>query len=404
MSEGANKNLPRSSVKTRFRILHCLRAPVGGLFRHVCDLAAAQSSAGHEVAVVCADTGDALTIARLDRLGAKLSHGVHRIAMGRDLGLADARATRSVFGLARSLDIDVVHGHGAKGGAYARLAARMLRARRTPPVCIYTPHGGSLHFDPSSLKGRVLFALERQLEGMTNGIIFESAYSAGRYSAQVGSPKIATRVIANGVGDEDFETAPLDADATDLLFIGELRTLKGVDVLLDAIATVSAVRPVTATIVGDGPDAAAFKAQTQALGLADRVRFPGAMPARAGFKMGRTLIIPSRAESFPYIVLEAAAAQKPLITTRVGGIPEIIGACGTPMLEPGNVAALTAAIFDTLTAQHAADANATALSKRIAQHFSVTGMSADILDFYQVAAAQRHSSANLGTRRLWLSA
>ncbi len=390
-------------MKTGFRILHCLRAPVGGLFRHVCDLAAAQSRAGHEVAVVCADTGNALTNARLDGLAAEISLGVHRVPMGREMGLGDARATRRVLALTRALDIDVVHGHGAKGGAYARLAARLLRVRGTAPLCIYTPHGGSLHFDRTSAKGRFLLALEKRLESMTDAIVFESAYSGRRYADLIGTPRTMVRIVANGVGPADFEPVTLDADATDLLFIGELRQLKGVHVLLDAMGAVASRQSVSATIVGDGCDADVFKAQSQRLGLGDRVRFPGAKTARDAFKMGHTLIVPSLAESFPYIVLEAGAAQKPLITTRVGGIPEIVGCAGTPMLEPGDVPALTAALFDTLAAPAAGAARARALSQRIAASFSVATMTAAVLDVYRSAAVQRRQSEKIRGARLRLS-
>jgi glycosyltransferase involved in cell wall biosynthesis len=391
-------------VKTGFRILHCLRAPVGGLFRHVCDLAAAQSRAGHEVAVICADSGNALTSARLDALNSDISLGVHRVPMGRDMGLGDVRATRSVLKLARRLDIDVLHGHGAKGGAYARLASRLLRVRGAAPLCIYTPHGGSLHFDPASRKGRVLFALEKRLERMTDAIIFESAYSAQRYGEVMGAPSTIMRVVANGVGSADFEPVVRHRDATDLLFIGELRMLKGVDVLLDAVAAIAPKRALTLTVVGDGPDAAAFKAQAQQLGIADRVRFPGAHPAREAFKMGHTLIIPSRAESFPYIVLEAGAAKVPVITTRVGGIPEIIGDSGTPMLDAGSVPALCAAVFDALDAPDVGNVRAAALSERIASTFSVAGMTGAVLDVYRAAATARAADGKIGLTKLRLSA
>jgi hypothetical protein len=68
-------------------ILHCLRAPVGGLFRHVADLASAQAAAGHRVGVLCASGGDALTEARLLALAPFLKLGVHRLQMGRGSAL-----------------------------------------------------------------------------------------------------------------------------------------------------------------------------------------------------------------------------------------------------------------------------------------------------------------------------
>lgn len=379
-------------MQTQFRILHCLRAPVGGLFRHVCDLAVEQSRLGHQVGVVCASTGDALTDARLDALAARLSLGVHRLPMTRDMGLGDARAALQVRSLARRLAVDVVHGHGAKGGAYARLAVAPPRSREIAPLCIYTPHGGSLHFDRSSSKGRVIFALERQLARLTDAILFESAYSAARYTEQVGTPTTSVQVIPNGVGPADFEPIALDADATDLLFVGELRMLKGVDVLLEALARTAAQRPLTATIVGDGPDASVFRSQADAFGIRGSVRFPGALPARKAFKMGRTLVVPSRAESFPYIVLEAGAARKPLITTRVGGIPEIIGDTRTPMLPPGDAAALSAELLEIVAKPSLAERRASDLSARIARMFTIATMSEAVLTVYGALLEDRGRS------------
>ena len=61
------------------------------------------------------------------------------------------------------------------------------------------------------------------------------------------------------------------------------------------------------------------------LGVADRLSFPGVMPFREAMALGRILVVPSRAELLPYVVLEAAAARVPMIATDVGGIPEIFG-------------------------------------------------------------------------------
>jgi glycosyltransferase involved in cell wall biosynthesis len=135
----------------KLRILHCLRAPVGGLFRHVRDLASAQAARGHEVGVVCdGSTGDALTERRLAELVPSLGLGLVRVPMSRNAGPADVRATLAIRSLARKHGVDVLHGHGAKGGVYARLAARSLDRSGRRIASVYTPHGGSLHYDRST--------------------------------------------------------------------------------------------------------------------------------------------------------------------------------------------------------------------------------------------------------------
>ena len=167
--------------------------------------------------------------------------------------------------------------------------------------------------------------------------------------AQVGPPACAARVIPNGVGPDDFTSARASADAADFLFVGELRRLKGIDVMLSALARVRQARPVSAVIVGTGPDAAALKDETSRLGLDDIVSFRHPMPAREAFTLGRVLVVPSRAESFPYIVLEAAAAGLPMLATNVGGIPEIVSGTDTALLPAEDVDALAQAMLECST-------------------------------------------------------
>ena len=132
----------------------------------------------------------------------------------------------------------------------------------------------------------------------------------------------------------DFKLADPRPDATDILFVGELRKIKGVDILLYALAELKLGGPVTATIVGSGPDAERLKAMASALGLDGLVTFAGALPVREAFSLGRVKVVPSLAESFPYVVLDATAAGMPLIATNVGGIPEIVADTDTVLIEP----------------------------------------------------------------------
>ena len=207
----------------------------------------------------------------------------------------------------------------------------------------YTPHGGSLHYDWSSPAGFIYLASERLLMRRTDLFLFESAYGRDVFSAKIGEPGARARVAHNGVTAAEFAPVAADPQATDLVFVGELRVLKGVDVLIEALAMLARDgRRITATIVGEGPDRAAFEAAAATQGQA--IRFVGAKPARAAFALGRLLVVPSRAESLPYIVLEAAAAGLPLIATGVGGIPEIYGPDAGDLVPPGDPAALARAI------------------------------------------------------------
>ena len=373
------------------RIVHCFRAPVGGLFRHVLDLAGAQAAAGHDVGLIADNTAtDELTGQRLAAIAPQLSLGIARIAMPRQPSPADFAAHRAVVAHAAGLALDVLHGHGAKGGAFARLAGRTLKARGQPVKVFYTPHGGTLNYKPGSLKSRIFMGLERIFDPMTDGLIFESAFAARVYGERVGAGRAARLVVHNGLKAQDFAAQRPNADAADLLFIGELRPIKGVDVLLKALAVVNAGRdtPLTAVIVGSGPDAEALQSQAIKLGLARSVRFAGAMPAALALPMGRTMAVPSRKESFPYVVLEAAAAGMPLISTDVGGISEIVEGTDTALIAAGDIAGLAAAIEavtgDVKTAQQRAGRLRAAVSAR----FTVEQMTRSILAFYEQAAAE----------------
>ncbi len=373
-----------------FRVLHCLRAPVGGLFRHVRDLATAQAALGHHVGVV-ADTAnpDSLTQRRFAELAPHLALGLLRVPMSREIGYRDVTALRAVKALARRINVNVIHGHGAKGGAYARMAADGLKRDHHRVVSFYTPHGGSLHYAPASPKGRIYMGLERYLARSTDGLIFESTYAQQKFDAGVGALDIPRRVIPNGVLDAELQRRTLHAGAAEFLFIGELRMLKGVDVLLRALKRVAASRPARLVIVGAGPDERLFRALSAELDLTNLVTFAGALSAAEAFKMGQILVMPSRAESLPYVVLEAAAAAVPLVATAVGGIPEVTSGTGMSLVAPDNDTALADAMLAALANPAAAVALAETLRSRVSTGFTVPAMTHAINLFYsdRLAAA-----------------
>ncbi|MGE3990010.1 glycosyltransferase family 4 protein [Pseudorhodoplanes sp.] len=366
-------------------ILHVFRAPVGGLFRHVVDLVRGQIACGHRVGIIADSlTGNARSDEIFADLAPRLALGLTRIPMHRQLNPLDAPAVFHVTRRIQQTGADVIHGHGAKGGAYARLAVPGRRVVRA-----YTPHGGSLLLSHDNWSGRLYLTLERILLARPALFLFESAYSGVVFRQKIGEPNGIVRVIHNGVSRSEFEPVAPVPDATDLVFIGEFRPVKGIDILIDAIARLHATgRPVTATLVGSGPDEAALKAQVERLSLRHAIRFVPATPAREALAFGRVMVIPSRAESLPYVVLEAAAAAKPLITTNVGGIPEIFGPLSKALIEPGKAQALADAIARTIGSPAAAEHLAQQLRDRVAASFSIDAMVDGVLSAYREAMAE----------------
>jgi glycosyltransferase involved in cell wall biosynthesis len=370
------------------RILHVLRSPVGGLFRHVRDLVRGQAARGHAVGIVCdATTGGEYAAAALREIAPHLTLGLSRVPMLRQLGLKDYVATRHVRERIAATQPDVVHGHGAKGAAYARLAAPV-----SGPLRVYTPHGGSLLYRPGTPVSAFYLLLERLLVARTDLFLFESAFIARLFRTKVCDPPKPAVVVPNGVGPDEFQAVPLRADATDILYIGELRALKGVDILLDALAALrESGLPLTATLVGAGRARADLKQQAQRLGLGETVRFVPPTPARAAFALGRVMVVPSRAESFPYIVLEAAAAAKPLVVTRVGGIADIYGPEAERLIPPDDVAALARALREAINHPDRSAEAARLLQERVRHTFGLDRMIDEGIAAYRAAIGARKS-------------
>jgi len=334
------------------RIVHCFRSPVGGIFRHVRDLCEAQVAAGHEVGIVCdSTTGGAFEDQLFAEIGAKLSLGVTRTPMQRHVGPGDIGAAWRTLQIIRRMNPEVLHGHGAKGGAYARLFGTALRMSGRTVARFYSPHGGSLHYDANTRTGRFFFGLEAMMERFTDHIFFVSRYEQDAYERKVGAPRVPTSLIYNGLRSSEFEPVVDVPDAADFLYVGMMRDLKGPDLFIAALKETErrAGRALRAVMVGDGDDLPKYIAQAKALGFGGRITFHPAMPAREAFALGRVMVVPSRAEAMPYIVLEALAAGKLLVATAVGGIPEIFGE-NTPVLVFPSVASLaekmTAALQD----------------------------------------------------------
>jgi len=366
------------------RILHATRAPVGGIFRHILDVANGQADRGHHVGIVADSlTGGERAEQALAEIAPRLKLGVHRLAIRREPAPTDLVVWSRFQWLIRQLKPDVLHGHGAKAGAFMR-----LKTAAKGKIRVYTPHGGSLHYPLTTLKGNIYARVERALMNNTDLFLFESAFARDTYQRTIGTPKGLVRCVFNGVTANEFDPIAKADDATDLIYVGESRHIKGADLLIEAVSRLRADgRPVTLTLAGDGEESESLKAQVQRLALGEAVRFIGHVKARYGFSKGSLLVVPSRGDSMPYVVIEAAAAGIPMVAANVGGIPEIFGSHGDALFAPRNAAAMADAIASALDDPAAAEQRAMSLRERIFEHFSQKAMVEGVLAGYSDAFA-----------------
>lgn len=363
------------------KIIHCFRSPVGGIFRHVRDLLRKQAEAGHAVGIICdSSTGGEYEDKLFEEIRPLLSLGIHRIPMARSIAPKDLLALVKTKNLIKQVAPDVVHSHSAKGGVYGRLGAWLADKKIKT---FYCPHGGAMHYDAASLKGKLFFAAERFLERMTTSLIFVSDYERNAYHEKVGQPKCPEAIVYNGISPEEFIPVPLNKTAGDFLYIGMKRDLKGPDIFLDAlkVARDTTSQDLTAWFVGDGPDEAKYEQQITDLELKDCITVSNAMPARDAFALADIVVVPSRAESLPYLVLEAIAAQKPMVAVNVGGIPEIFGDEKDRLVPTNNAEALARAMLE-LHSNKKRHEQAAEMSTELQKKFSLETMSKSVQELY----------------------
>jgi len=386
-------------VEPKLRILHVLRAPVGGLFRHVLDLAKEQIARGHDVGLVTdSTTGGSNATDILSQLKPSLALGLVRFPMSRQPSPLDFITALRVARHARRISADVIHGHGAKGGVYARFPR--LFSSSFPAVRVYTPHGGSFSITmPPKLQAFYMFA-ERLFEPLTDAFLFESSFVARRFAENIKKTNAITRIVPNGITAAEFSAVEPLPDAADFLYVGELRRQKGIGLLIEAMVTLTERhgKPLRIVLVGNGPDKERFVALAKELGLEDQVTFKDPMPAREAFKLGRALVLPSLSESLPYIILEAAGAELPIVATDVGDIGNILAPCRARLIPPNDLGCLVDALQDMLVKpQDEKRQESAKLAAFVADRYTIANMVDAILAVYREAierkpARQNHSN------------
>jgi glycosyltransferase involved in cell wall biosynthesis len=339
------KELAYSRKRTLpIRVMQILGDPRGGIRKHVHEVILGLPSTDFVCSYAHGCTVDANFADEIDQVR---EHTAATLALKvrKAPHLSDLYNVALLARHARSAGIEVLHGHGAKAGVYARLVSRLCGIK-----AVYTPHGGSVHAMFSPLKTGLYGAAEKLLLPLTDVFLFESRYSAESYQARVGKQPRRSIVNHHGIRIPDGEAIARRAQLLDyprrfprafhIGMFGILRHQKGQEFGVQAIAElVRAGWPLMLHVYGDGPDRARLERLAGSLGLSERICFHGHVTdAEAHMYCVDLVLIPSLFESFGYVAIEAMSLRRAVIAANVGGLREIVENGSTGMLvEPGNV-------------------------------------------------------------------
>lgn len=288
----------------------------------------------------------------------------------------------------------LLHCHGAYPAGY--VGAAYKRVTGTPLVI--RPHGADIlpgewiDRDPR-LRGRMHRALLA-----ADAVIAQGESLAERLRA-LGVPAARVRVIHNGVRLAEGGPAPVPGEPW-VLAMGSLAPKKGFDVLLRAFALVLQRLPAARlTIAGEGPEGPRLLHMAASLGIADSVAFPGLVTGEAKAALlacARVFVSSSRREPFANANLEAMAAGRPIVATRVGGNLEMLeDEVSGLLVEPEDPEGLAKAILRLLEDRERAAVMGRAAWQR-AEVFSWDGMVDRYEALYRELAAPPTSAAGRG--------
>lgn len=298
----------------------------GGVGRHVIDLANGLDHTGREVHLIYSarrmEEGFRRELEKLDRISTR------KIDMQRAPHLSDIAAVFRIRSyIAKHGAFDVIHGHSSKGGALARLAAAGL-----PSSCIYTPHAFRT-MDPllHSVARWLYKMIERCLCFLTDAVILVSD-DEKKHAISLGLPLEKLYVVPNGIAPEALGSRnearlklQFGEDKVYIGFVGRLAPQKSPETLVEGFSKI-VYRFDNARLVmlGNGPLSEKLRKLAEQLGVRERIIWLQDMSGSALMPALDIFVMPSRYEGFPYVLLEAAAADLPIIATPVGGTRAIV--------------------------------------------------------------------------------
>jgi glycosyltransferase involved in cell wall biosynthesis len=339
------------------RVLRVIaRLNMGGPALHVAYLSAGLKERGYATTLVAGS----LAVGEESMAGVAEKLGVPIVTvpdLHREISpLRDLRAVYHLAGLIRELRPQILHTHTAKAGAIGRLAA-VLAGDAAPPIVVHTFHGHVLRGYFGPLRSGFFRLLERWLATRTTALVAVSPEVRDDLVALGIAPVEKFTVVRLGIelgervgsldgNDGRLETRRLLGVAPDRFVVGWIGRMTGVKRTDDVVLAVRRLRDrgvdAVLCMVGDGPDREAVEQRARELGIVRSSLFLGYQDDVAPYYSAfDALILPSANEGTPVSAIEALAGARPVVATRVGGVPDVVrdGVDGF-LVEPGDVDAM----------------------------------------------------------------
>ena len=319
--------------------------------------------------------------------------------LGREIRpLSDARVVAALVRLIREFRPTIVHTHTAKAGVVGRVAALWAGV----PILVHTFHGHVLRGYFGTAKTAVYRAIERALALQTDRLIAVSEGVKKDLVEMKIAPAAKFQVIPLGLELERLSgELPRGAlrresnvadDAPLIGAVGRLVPIKALEDFLEAARRVVAARPAARfAIVGDGELRSALEAKAVALGLREKVFFHGWKKDMAEVLGDLDLVVNSSLnEGTPVALIEALAAGRPVVATRVGGTPDLLGDSERGLLAPPrDPEALAGAIEDSLRDRGASHARARKGKEYVLEHHGSARLVNDVDRTYRELMAEK---------------
>ncbi|KAF5083740.1 D-inositol-3-phosphate glycosyltransferase [anaerobic digester metagenome] len=292
------------------------------------------------------------------------------------------------FKIAKNEKIDIIHSHWIIPQGLIGAIIQLI----TGIPHISSIHGTDIHLVHSH---RLAHPLIRVISKYSNIITTNSSHTYRLLQDLIPYNRINSQVIPMGINPEEFSSKPhFDIKhQKNILFVGRLITLKGTDILIEALKNIHVEdNSIQLFIVGEGPEQKSLEILASDLDITSNVRFLGNLPRNElgmCYKNASVFVLPSitykdQSEGLGVVLLEAMASGAPVIGTDTGGIPDIIkdGINGL-LVPPGDPYALADAIIRIFENPDLADRFREAGLKTVRERFSWDKISDQFIEVYQ---------------------